>query len=89
MWSYSRELREDEPLTHAKTIDLFKLEQKWEKQIFLTGWFGSRVVLSSWPEHLEDYSLSGEEGKRNSRPDDLLGWEHIEYAKVVIIKKGN
>jgi hypothetical protein len=90
MWSYSRELREDEPRDHAKTIDLFTLEKKWEKKAVLVGWIGSRVAPSTWPSHLkyEDYVVPNEEGKLNSRPTDLPGWEHIEYSKMILIRKG-
>ncbi len=78
MWSYSRELSPDEPPSHARTIDLFALEQKWGKKIILVGWIGKRVSPASWPEHLEwdDYVVASEDGKLNSHADELPGWEN-------------
>lgn len=89
-WTYSRELYDHEPATHAKTIDLFSLEQKWGKKIILTGWVGKRVYPGDWPDHLnwDDYADLHEEGQHNSRSDDLPGWEHFEYSKMIMIRKG-
>jgi hypothetical protein len=87
--NYTRELRDGEPLSHAQRVNLFALEKAWGKKIIVGRWMLGKLYSPDEPHYISygDYVAEGEKGRMNTHPDELLGWEHIEYAKVIFVWK--